>query len=56
MLSIPAADGYHYGDNPTHNWNNGSQAELVRALRRAEVKVRFYRPLIRDVRPVWLQA
>ena len=40
-LMIPAADGYHYGDNPDHEWNKDSRAELVRALRQAEVKARF---------------
>jgi hypothetical protein len=40
-LAIPAADGYHYGDNPEHEWNDDRQTDLVRALRRAEVKVLF---------------
>jgi hypothetical protein len=35
-LAIPAADGYHYGDNPDHEWDAESQAALVRALRRVE--------------------
>jgi hypothetical protein len=32
-LAIPAADGYHYGDNPDHQWDEESQAALVRVLR-----------------------
>jgi hypothetical protein len=38
-LAIPAADGYHYGDNLKHEWDENSQAELVRALREAEAFV-----------------
>jgi hypothetical protein len=33
-LAIPAADGYHYGDN--HLWDEGKQADLVCALLLAE--------------------
>jgi hypothetical protein len=35
-LAIPAADGYHYGDNLKHDWDEASQAALVGALREAE--------------------
>jgi hypothetical protein len=35
-LAIPPADGYHYGDNPKHQWDEWKQAKLVRALRHAE--------------------
>jgi hypothetical protein len=35
-LSIPAADGYHYGDDPDNHWDPDSQTALVNALRSAE--------------------
>ena len=35
-VAIPAADGYHYGDNPTHQWNEDRQKELASALRKCE--------------------
>ena len=40
-LAIPAADGYHYGDDPKHQWDEDKQAELVLALRRAETACRM---------------
>jgi hypothetical protein len=39
-LAIPSADGYHYGDDPKHQWDEDKQDELVRALRRAETACR----------------
>jgi hypothetical protein len=41
-LSIPAADGYHYGDDPDHHWDPDSQRALVDALRSAEASVGHY--------------
>ena len=42
MLTIPAADGYHYGDdcqygdNPENEWDKQKQTRLVDALKAAE--------------------
>jgi hypothetical protein len=35
-LTIPAADGYHYGDDLEVEWDQGKQTKLVQALRDAE--------------------
>jgi hypothetical protein len=40
-LTIPAADRYHYGDDPENEWDEEKQTKLVHALKDAEGRFKF---------------